>query len=314
MEAFTLLKLRRGSAGSGTSFFTDNLTSKPRTATTASLKPPSSDTDDAANDEPYFDLEFALPEEEEEAKIHENEDEFEELEDENYDEGELKFELSKDQNVILSPSDDLFFKGRLLPVEPSSNLLNSSENNSKLPAVLAKSATKFRVLLLKLKKSKSEKNEGNSPPKSQENVENGKDDQNKIQGDKFFFMKFKVEEVPLFSLFARDSSSKGNKNGGEHENEVEDKDSNEKKLTKETVQKYLKMVKPSYIRVSKRYGEKLKIAGHLSFPGGETKGGAAPPLRFPGTEKGGEGAVKQRVVQHQRCLLRRRRKEEKGRH
>lgn len=46
-----------------------------------------------------------------------------------------------------------------------------------------------------------------------------------------------------------------------------------KKLTKETVQKYLKMVKPLYIRVSKCYVEKLNIAGHLSFPGGETKGG-----------------------------------------
>ncbi|CAI9775763.1 unnamed protein product [Fraxinus pennsylvanica] len=294
MEAFTLLKFRRGSSsGTGTSFFTGNLTSKPRTVTTSSsataLKPPS-DTDDAADDGPYFDLEFTLPDEEEEAKIQDNEDESEESEDENDDqEGELKFELSKDQNVILSPSDDLFFKGHLLPIEPSSILLNSSENNSKFPAALVKSATKFRVLLLKLKKSKSEKNEANGQPKTQEN---GKENQTKIQGNKFFFVKFKVEEVPIVSLFTRDSSSKGNnKDGGGQKNEVEDKDSNEKKLTKETVQKYLKKVKPLYIRVSKRYGEKSKIAGHLSFPEGETKDDAAPMPLCAAGEKGGEGAA-----------------------
>ncbi|KAL2543694.1 putative membrane-associated kinase regulator 2 [Forsythia ovata] len=112
-----------------------------------------------------------------------------------------------------------------------------------------------------------------------------------MQGNKFFFVKFKVEEVPIVSLFTRDSSSKGNNNGGGQKNEVEDKDSNEKKLTKETVHKYLKMVKPLYIRVSKRYGEKLKVSGHLSLPGGETKGGAAPTPPCTAEEKGGEGAV-----------------------
>ncbi|KAL2516720.1 putative membrane-associated kinase regulator 2 [Abeliophyllum distichum] len=314
MEAFTLLKFRRGGGG----FFTGNLSTKAKTAATtsssastttivtAALKPPSSDTEDGADDGPYFDLEFTLPDEEsgteeEQAKIQENEDDSEngfdaeESEDENDDqEGELKFELSRDQSVILSPSDDLFFKGHLVPIEPSSIMLNSSENNSKFPAALIKSATKFRVLLLKLKKSKSEKNEANGPvpvaPKTQEKVENGKENQSKMQGNKFFFVKFKVEEVPIVSLFTRDSS-KGNNNGGGQKNEVEDKDSNEKKLTKETVHKYLKMVKPLYIRVSKRYGEKLKVSGHLSFPGGETKGGAAPTPPCTAEEKGGEGVV-----------------------
>ncbi|KAL2556070.1 putative membrane-associated kinase regulator 2 [Forsythia ovata] len=134
-------------------------------------------------------------------------------------------------------------------------MLNSSKNNSKFLAALIKAATKFRVLLLKLKKSKSEKNEANGPvlvaPKTQEKVENERK--------------------------SKDSSLKGNNNGGGQENEVEDKDSNEKKkITKETVHKNLKMVKPLYIRVLKRYGEKLKVSGHLSFPGGDIKGGAAP--------------------------------------
>ncbi|CAA3014939.1 Hypothetical predicted protein [Olea europaea subsp. europaea] len=50
------------------------------------------------------------------------------------------------------------------------------------------------------------------------------------------------------------------------------------------------MVKPLYIRVSKCYVEKLNIAGHLSFPGGETKGGTAPRQRRK-EEKGSDSSV-----------------------
>ncbi|KAL2547585.1 Uncharacterized protein Fot_09115 [Forsythia ovata] len=67
-----------------------------------------------------------------------------------------------------------------------------------------------------------------------------------------------------------------------------------KKLIKETVHKYLKMVKPLYICVSKRYEEKLKFSGHLSFSGGETKGGAAPTPQCTVKEKRGDGAVSER--------------------
>jgi hypothetical protein len=52
-----------------------------------------------------------------------------------------------DLNLSLSPSDDLFFKGRLVPIEPSSLVFNPSEPNSKqqqlFPVSLLKSATKF---------------------------------------------------------------------------------------------------------------------------------------------------------------------------
>ncbi|KAL0285906.1 UNVERIFIED_CONTAM: hypothetical protein Sangu_2761600 [Sesamum angustifolium] len=139
----------------------------------AAASPYSSDGEDG----PYFDLEFTLPEQESDAeeehlaetkrKAHktENEDETEsgsdadeisvQENDDDEEEGELKFAVtSTDENVTFSPSDELFFKGNLVSIEPSSILLNGSEENSKIPVFLLKSATKFRVLLLKLKKSK----------------------------------------------------------------------------------------------------------------------------------------------------------------
>ncbi|KAI3468674.1 hypothetical protein Pfo_025337 [Paulownia fortunei] len=340
MEAFSLLKYWRtgggGSGGATTSVLTADSTADARATTktivtAAAVSPYSSDGEDG----PYFDLEFTLPDQEsdiegepsaksqenyrkaqktenedetesgsdaEEVSVHENDDDDEE--------GELKFALTSnectDQNVILSPSDELFFKGNLVTIEPSSILLNgSSEENSKFPVFLVKSATKFRVLLLKLKKSKStngdnhekaeksEKDEANGQVSAAPRIEE-KENQGKVSG-KFFAVKLKFEEVPLVSLFTRDTSSKENHGKGLKHN-VEDSDSNaasdERKLTKEVVQKYLKMVKPFYIRVSKRYVEKLKFSGHLSFPGGGSKGCAAAPAP-PDTaaEKGGEGVA-----------------------
>ncbi|PIN07245.1 hypothetical protein CDL12_20190 [Handroanthus impetiginosus] len=386
MEAFSLLKYwrtsgggRRGSAGSATAgVSTVDANSNAATAETiiaAAASPDSSDGEDG----PYFDLEFTLPDQEtdteeepstksqqndENALETENEGETESDSENDDDEEELKLAVASndctDQNMALSPSDELFFKGDLVSIEPSSLLLNNSEENSKIPVFLLKSATKFRVLLLKLKKSKSsngdnlekaeksDKDEANDQVSSTPTIEKenlgkevnsqvsstaktekenlGKDVNVQVSStptiekenlgkevngqvsstpkiekeklgkevngqvsstpkiekenlgkvsSKFLAVKFKVEEVPLVSLFTRDSSSKENNGKGVKHN-VEDSD--ERKLTKEVVQKYLKMVKPFYVRVSKRYVEKLKFSGHLSLPGGGSKGGctAAP--------------------------------------
>lgn len=198
----------------------------------------------------------------EEISVHENDDD---------EEGEIDFALAgndcTDQNVAVSPSDELFFKGDLVSIEPSSILLNASEENSKLPVFLVKSATKFRVLLLKLKKSKS--SNGENVEKSEEKEKSGKS----------ISVKFKVEEVPLVNLFTRDSSSKENNNGKGLKHDAQDSED------RKVMHKYLKMVKPFYIRVSKRYVDKLKFPGHISFPGGASKGCAASP-----PEKSGEAA------------------------
>ncbi|KAK6158344.1 hypothetical protein DH2020_005658 [Rehmannia glutinosa] len=312
MEGFSLLKYWRSSGGGGGSTTTVDSTANARATTktivTAAVSPDSSDGEDG----PYFDLEFTLPDDADEEppakndqnapheteienetesvsdaqeiSEHENEDDDEEEED------ELKLAVTSndctEQSVTLSPSDELFFKGNLVSIEPSSILLNgSNEENSKLPVFLVKSATKFRVLLLKLKKSKSSNGENIEKPEKSEKDE--KESQGKLMGgNKFLAVKFKVEEVPLVSLFTRETS-----NGkGLKPNIVEDSDTaaaeEERKLSKEVVQKYLKMVKPFYIRVSKRYVEKLKFSGHLSGGGG-SKGCVAPPCA---AENVGEGS------------------------
>ncbi|KAL8543559.1 hypothetical protein ACS0TY_004207 [Phlomoides rotata] len=261
MESFSLLKYWRtgggASGGAATDVFTpDSAKVNTKTIVTAAATPYCSDGEDG----PFFDLEFALPEDEEESeksdgKAPETEDEDEtesESDGEEEEEGEINFALdsseSTDQNVALSPSDELFFKGDLVSIEPSSILLNASEENSKLPVFLVKSATKFRVLLLKLKKSKSIN--GENVEKSDEKEKSGKS----------ISVKFKVEEVPLVNLFTRDSSSKENINGRGIKQNAQDSED------RKVMHKYLKMVKPFYIRVSKRY----------KFPGGGASKGCAP--------------------------------------
>jgi hypothetical protein len=139
----------------------------------------------------FFDLEFAVPDEEDNAEGGDNEtqnrkqegatcenesdeeeedEEEEEEEEDKEEEREFNFTLSfgssndhADLNLSLSPSDDLFFKGRLVPIEPSSLIFNPFEPNSKqqhqlFPISLLKSSTKFRVSMLGLKKSKTTAN------------------------------------------------------------------------------------------------------------------------------------------------------------
>ncbi|KAL1551958.1 hypothetical protein AAHA92_12817 [Salvia divinorum] len=276
MEAFSLLKYWRTGGGAGattTAFSADSTTTATKTTVSAAVSPYSSDGEDG----PYFDLEFALPDHEsdtaendvkslqsedqtesEEISVHENDDEEEEA--------ELKFSLSSngctDQNAAVSPSDDLFFKGDTVAIEPSSILLDGAGENPRFPVFLVKSASKFRVLMLKLKKSRSVN--GENPETADDSggarmVE--RENQGKSSGK--FFVKLKLEEAPLMNLFTRDSSSKEKppkQSGAAHDSETNPA-SDERKMSKEVVNKYLKMVKPFYIRVSKRYVKKLKLPG-----------------------------------------------------
>lgn len=338
MEAFSLLKYWRGGGGGGGNTFsaadagfssrsTDSSTAGATTiVTTVSphFTDSDSDFDSDAEDGPFFDLEFAVPEDEDgDAKAQtgegENEDksvdaqhseiddggDSDESDDEN--EGELKLTFSpssasnvdrSDANASLSPRDDLFFKGRLVPVEHASLTLTASEANSKFPVSFLKSATKFRVMMLKLKKPKAnaQRNPEKSEPKSElkskpcpkrKATRNEKDEAQIRAEKKSFTVKFKVEEVKIKSLFTRESSSKGNSNGKAEQKPStleshlnSSSSSEERKFPKETIQKYLKLVKPLYIRVSKRYSDKLGFSGHLSFPGGGTAAAAtthSPP-------------------------------------
>ncbi|KAF7828208.1 putative membrane-associated kinase regulator 2 [Senna tora] len=259
-----------------------------------------SDDDDAdgdGDDGPFFDLEFTVPDEVDDSDdAHQSpnvnvkvEDESEDGEGEGEGEGEFKFTLSPSTNdrSDLSPSEDLFFKGKLVEVvEPSSFVINPSEPNSKpqFPASLLKSATKFRVFMSALKKSR--------PNVSDKDSNNGSDASNKQQPEtqkkpleqqrKLFTVKFKVEEVPIMSLFTRDNSSRGvsannNKSLKQNTEDSLSSASDEKRFSKEVMQKYLRMVKPLYIKVSKRYGGKLRFSGQLNVNSRAKAAGPPPP-------------------------------------
>ncbi|CDP12091.1 unnamed protein product [Coffea canephora] len=309
MEAFSLLKYWRGGGAVFKSDGPTNLraadsSSSSSAATTTivtALSPFSSDSDsDGGDDGPFFDLEFTLPEEDDDSDSEEQMKDHKDLvpnvdeqvenvkNDEEEEEGEeIKFTLSSsssgdsnDPNVSLSPSDDLFFKGRLVPIDSSSMILSAAEALPKFHPVssILKSATKFRVQMLNFNKSKSNSRENHKKSEPQEKPEN---QERKQQTSKLFTVKLKVEEVPLVSLFTRDNSSKGtNSKSIKRSNDVvveNTTDSNgptdERKFSKDVMQKYLKKVKPLYVRVSKRYGDKLRFSGQLSFP----KPGAGPP-------------------------------------
>ncbi|KAF5730039.1 membrane-associated kinase regulator 2 [Tripterygium wilfordii] len=313
METFSLLKYWRGTGGDvfghGGGGGCSRSQKRPTSSTTAIVAAvtnnvvESSTEDDEDNDGPFFDLEFAVPEEEVGDDKNEEEDEItdvvsDEDEDGMDDDREFKFTLSSgssnertDPNPELSPSDDIFFKGKLVPIEQSSLELDGSEPYSRpqFPVLLLKSATKFRVFMLGLKKSKAtakaEKTESSSDDGSATVPANAKQQQTsereivheeKSINDKQrkpFTVKFKVEEVPFASLFTSskntDKSLKQNSNPEESESTTD-----ERLFSKDVMQKYLKKVKPLYVRVSRRYGEKLRFSGQLSLGSGAKQ---APP-------------------------------------
>ncbi|KAJ4953747.1 hypothetical protein NE237_030579 [Protea cynaroides] len=288
MEAFSLLKYWRG-VGGGVSGDNERNTPGTNTISTTVQQQPVVETDEDDDDNgSFFDLEFAVPDDGEGGDDHDiNEDndssggvdkEDDSVSSAGIDE-ERVFNFTEssgssggrtDTNPSLSPSDDLFFKG----LEPSSLIFNSSEPNSKpqFPVSFLKSATKFRVLMLgskKLKSTTADKMEASvtdaASPKQQQQHQQGK----------LFTVKFKVEEVPIVSLFTRDNSSRnfGNKLQKQNSDETTTDD---KKFSKDVVHKYLKMIKPLYVKVSRRYGEKLKFSGQLSLGLGKTAPAPAP--------------------------------------
>uniref|UniRef100_A0A5B7C8T2 Putative membrane-associated kinase regulator 2 n=1 Tax=Davidia involucrata TaxID=16924 RepID=A0A5B7C8T2_DAVIN len=315
MEAFSLLKYWRGGgvvnveSGTNVRATTAGTTT---IVTTVNRHTADTDEDDDDDDGPFFDLEFTVPDEDggdEQVKPEddcsnsadngdEDRDDDDDIEGDGTDdenERDFKFTLSSgssgdrtDPNVSLSPSDDLFFKGRLVPIEPSSISFNGSEPNSKsqFPVSLLKSATKFRVLMLKFKKSRAniaEKTEPNgsasaTPKQQKQNVDSQNQQQNQPQS-KFFTVKFKVEEAPIVSLFTRDNSSRATTTGNKAQKQNSDESSSdEKRFSKDVMQRYLKMVKPLYVRASRRYGDKLGFSGQLNLgSSGGTKARPSPP-------------------------------------
>ncbi|XP_042479847.1 probable membrane-associated kinase regulator 2 [Macadamia integrifolia] len=170
MEVFSLLKYWKGGGVTG-----NNERTIPGTTTiSTTLHPqPVVETEEDGDDGSFFDMEFMVPKDNdgEGGDEHDNNSGVNEEDDSASSEStgtngeEFNFRVSSgssdrrtdlDVDPSLSPSDDLFFKGRFVPLEPSSLEFNHSETNSKpqFPVSLLKSATKIRVLMLGFKKPK----------------------------------------------------------------------------------------------------------------------------------------------------------------
>ncbi|MCL7031811.1 hypothetical protein MKW94_006908 [Papaver nudicaule] len=224
---------------------------------------------DGEDEGPFFDLEFAVPHEEEKDECEDGDSET--SDDDDDDDDGFDFTVSPDSNVgnqidssSLSPNNLTFSVPPLLlqssPCSSTSSASSSVENSSTNPKVqfpvsLIKTATKIRVFMLGFKNSNN--NSANKPKSEDQNREKQstsiKTEQKQSNNNKkFVTVKFKVEEIlPVISFFTKDSSSNHKLISSQEETEEEDEE--KKLITKDVLQKYLKMIKPLYVRVSKRY-------------------------------------------------------------
>lgn len=299
MEVLSLLKYWRGGGG-GSAVSTAASGTRPAVSVTtisSSALPPATETDDDSSDDegPFFDLEFTVPDGESEGARFESEgvgnaeggQRDEAKDDASDDEREFDLTLTSegsctglraDPSLTCSPSDDLFFKGRFVPLESSSLAFKHSESGTKsqiLPVSLLK--TKFRVLMFGFRRPRSVHSAaaaGEPPSSSVPSAVSSPKNPSQRQG-KLLTVKFRVEEVPIVSLFTRDNSSRSTtgSNGRSPKQQADDtgaaslSSAGEKRPPKELVQKYLGKIKPLYVRVSKRYAEKLRFSGQLSSEG-----------------------------------------------
>ncbi|GAB4857448.1 hypothetical protein Ancab_015357 [Ancistrocladus abbreviatus] len=153
----------------------------------------------------------------------------------------------------------------------------NSKSSFHLAISLLKSATRLRVLTSGLKKSKSQQQPRKQMNQSKKNQQQQQPQQKKRNkndnsSNKFFTLKFKIEEVPIVSRFTRENSSRASnaENSSNKQPTQQQKHSNEGESApssyfKDERQKYLRKVKPLYVRVPKRHGNKLRFSGQLSF-------------------------------------------------
>ncbi|OEL22499.1 hypothetical protein BAE44_0016477 [Dichanthelium oligosanthes] len=219
---------------------------------------------DVEDDASFFDLEFAVPGDESAASDAEEE------------RVEFNFAVAGD-DVASGGAEVVAVDAVAAPAGESGDGKEDAEAETAdvapapPPASLLRPATKFRVLLLKLRKPKvavpADVNGGTPAPKQLNR----------------FLIKFRVDEAPLVSLFTRDNSSRTSDAGtcadrpaaAVQAAQQQPQDASaatmtttitaeERRFAKEVVLKYLSKIKPLYVKVSRRYGERLRFAGGAS--------------------------------------------------
>eukprot|EP00253_Pinus_taeda_P033494 PITA_33494 len=232
--------------------------------------------------------------------------------DEDHSEDEFEFNLSisspnsPDPKHTLSPADNLFYQGQLLPLQLNPTPIEYDIDIKDLHASLhscsnapvgvkahfpkfLKSATKLKISLFGFRKPAKVGMDLQSP-----GAECGTDicmgspvpKQNRL-----VTLKLKVVEAPLVSFFTRDNCKGAKKDGSTgFQKKSEDSDIGEeqcknmdrdKKRAKEIVQKYVSKIKPLYVKISQKCNEKIRF-GDLEKPG-ERNG--VKNDRCPGSDK-----------------------------
>ncbi|EOY23371.1 Uncharacterized protein TCM_015288 isoform 1 [Theobroma cacao] len=158
------------------------------------------------------------------------------------------------QTRSLSPNDH-FSKRKIMPIEPSSK--------PQSPIALLKSAPKFRVFTLKKSKSMANANTYRAEKTEFIGISMETPKRENQGSSKHLKVTFKIEESPNLPIFTRENSLRKTK--GKTEDSLSDDSS--KRLSKDLIQKYLNIIKPLYVKVSKRnsQSDKTKALGDLSI-------------------------------------------------
>ncbi|CAK9176931.1 unnamed protein product [Ilex paraguariensis] len=162
--------------------------------------------------------------------------------------------FTKDRETRFSfvgSSNNFFFNRNILPIEPTSKPQSSTS--------LLKSPPKFRAFMLGLKKSKLEKTQANGTDATA-TLERLQQKPSLHGQSKRFTVECEHEEVPIASLLTRDSSLRS-----KLQKEISDEKSDSlKRIVKDGVHKYFKLIKPLYVIVSKRYRKKMRFPNQFS--------------------------------------------------
>ncbi|KAJ7974117.1 putative Membrane-associated kinase regulator [Quillaja saponaria] len=159
--------------------------------------------------------------------------------------GEYEISNSKKPTFSVSASEPIS-KRKILPIEPSFK--------PQSPIALLKSVPKFGIFMFKKPMSVGTKKTGKTESKK---VFMG----TQKQQSKVFSLKLKIEESQNSSKLTRDNSLRSNGSKPQNQNR---EDSKSERFSKDVIQKYLKLIKPLYVKVSRRYNDKIKFSEELS--------------------------------------------------
>ncbi|KAI5400333.1 hypothetical protein KIW84_065280 [Lathyrus oleraceus] len=154
---------------------------------------------------------------------------------------ETEVKVPHKTTVPLSPNEPIS-KRKVLPIEPTTK--------PQSPISLLKSAPSFRIFTFRKQRR--------IPSEKTEYEQTQTQTQTRKKETKVFAVKVNMDDFHCTPSLSRDNSTRSfaskARNQGTEEAKTE-------RVSKEILQKYLKLIKPLYVKVSKRYSEKVKFSG-----------------------------------------------------